>query len=188
MIAARKQITSLLTAWSWCIKAKQLLSNDVKLNCEAHLKSLTVKSKFSDSAKLETMCKIWNRLKADFHPWQPCKLLLTLLPTEVNLTQWWIQSDVRCTLCSSLRPTTIHILVACSVALPQLGYAYRHDRALHLLALRLLACLSAIHMPMSMLTYLALGQAKVPKWQCHLTCWSPLTGQILLFTFQRHCV
>jgi len=140
LLTARKQVSSLPTARSLYITAKQLLSNDVKSNCEAHLEKLTFQSKFGASAKLETTCRSWRRLMAGFHPGQLSFLLCEVsdtLPTEVNLRRWCIQSDVRCTLCSSCRPTTAHILGGCSVALTQKRYTYRHDQVLHVLVSRL---------------------------------------------------
>ena len=66
-----------------------------------------------------------------FHPGQLSFVLRAAsdtLPTPVNLGRWHVQSDVKCILCDSARPTTAHILGGCPVALSQQRYTYRHDR------------------------------------------------------------
>jgi len=67
LMTSQTQISSLPTARSLYMAAKQLLSKDVKSNCEAHLMTLTVQSKFSDFT-LEALCESWNRLMAGFRP------------------------------------------------------------------------------------------------------------------------
>ena len=137
LMRAHEQLSSLPTARSLYMKAKKLLSNNIKSNCNTHLQTLTVQCKFADSAQLEDSCKTWNRLIAGFNPGQLSFLLRAAsdtLPKAVNLRRWRIQSDVHCMLCASSRPTTAHILGGCLVALTQQRYTYRHDKVLYLLA------------------------------------------------------
>ena len=127
LMRAREQLSSLPTARSLYMKAKKLLSDNVKSNCSTHLQTLTVQCKFADSARLEDSCKTWNRLIAGFNPGQLSFLLRAAsdtLPTAVNLRRWCIQSDIHCTLCASSCPTTAHILGGCPVALTQQRYIY----------------------------------------------------------------
>jgi len=49
----------------------------------------------------------------------------------MNLRRWSIQSNAKCSLCNSLRPTTAHVLSGCPVALSQHRFTYRHDLVLH---------------------------------------------------------
>ena len=89
-----------------------------------------------------------------FHPGHVSFLLQAAsdtLPTVVNLRRWCIQSDVKCTLCDSIRPTTAHILGDCPVALTQQKYTHRHDQVLYLLASKLK--LVTIHLSMFLLTF-----------------------------------
>ena len=79
--------------------------------CKDHLQTLTVQSKFEGSAELEVSCKSWNRLLGGFHPGQLPFLLHAAsdtLPTTVNLQQWEIQCDTKCSLCDSKQPTTVY--------------------------------------------------------------------------------
>jgi len=52
-----------------------MLFGKITSECEAHLRTLSVQSKFADSAKLERSCRTWNRLMAGFHPGQLSFLL-----------------------------------------------------------------------------------------------------------------
>ena len=134
---AREQLSSIPTARSLYVKTKRLLCDNIKSQCDTHLQIPSVQCKFRDSAKLEESCKTWNWLISGFHPGQLSLLLQAAsdtLPTAVNLRHWCVQSDIKCTLCDSTRPTTAHILGGCSVALMQQRYTYRHDQVLHLLA------------------------------------------------------
>ena len=60
LLAAKKQLSALPSARSLYLRAKYLLSNDTKSGCVDHLHTLTVQSKFEDSAKLETARGTWN--------------------------------------------------------------------------------------------------------------------------------
>jgi len=64
-----------------------------------------------------------------------------MLPTAVNLHHWCIQSNVKCTLCDSIQPTTYtaRILGGCPVALSQQLYTYCHNQVLHILVSKLTA-------------------------------------------------
>ena len=109
----REQLSSLPTARSLYLKAKHLLFNTITADCDSHLQNLSVQSKFGDSAQMERSCRTWHRLMSGFHPGQLLFLLRAAsdtLPTPVNLRRWHVQSDVKCILCDSTRPTTAHIL------------------------------------------------------------------------------
>ena len=56
------------------------------------------------------------------------------LPTAVNLQRWSIQSEAKCSLCDSNRPTTVHVLSNCPTALNQQRYTFRHNQVLSILA------------------------------------------------------
>ena len=120
--------------------AKKQLRVHTKMQCEDHLQSLSVQSKFQNSAELETSCRTWNRLVMGFHPGQLSFLLRAAsdtLPTAVNLLRWSIQSEAKCALCDSQRPTTAHVLSSCPAALNQSRYTYRHDQVLFVLTTKL---------------------------------------------------
>ena len=105
-----------------------------------HLQTLSVQSKFQNSAELETSCRTWNRLVMGFHPGQLSFLLRAAsdtLPTAVNLLRWSILSEAKCSLCDSQRPTTAHVLSGCPAALNQSCYTYRHDQVLFVLVSKL---------------------------------------------------
>ena len=88
MLSACEQLSSIPTARSLYVKAKHLLSTNIKSQCDTHLQTLSVQCKFGDSAKLEESCKTWNRLMSGFHPGQLSFLLWATsdtLPTAVNL-------------------------------------------------------------------------------------------------------
>ena len=89
----------------------------------------------------------WHQLMSVLHLGQLSFLLRAAsdtLPTAVNLRQWCVQSEVKCTLYDSTRPTTVHILGGIPVALTQQRYANRHNH--HLLASKLKECLITIHL------------------------------------------
>ena len=89
------------------VNAKHLLSDNLKSECETHLQTLSVQSKFCDPAKVERSCRTWHQLMSGFHLGQLLFLLHTAsdtLPTAVNLRQWCVQSDVKCTLRDSIYP------------------------------------------------------------------------------------
>ena len=124
--AARSHLSSMPLAWSLYKTAKAQLAKTVTSDC-----------KFLDSARLETSCRIWNKLLSGFHPGQLSFLLRAssdTLPTTVNLRHWHIQSNAKCTLCDSIWPTTAHILGDCPVALSQQRYIYQ---VLHILVSKL---------------------------------------------------
>ena len=137
---AQKQLSVFPSARSLYIKAKHQLLGSIKAQCNDHLQSLTVQSKFESSAELESSCKTWNRLLKGFHPDQLSFLLRAAsdtLPTAVNLQRWSILCEVKCLLCDSRRPTTAHVLSSCPAALNQQRYTYRHDQVLRVLATKL---------------------------------------------------
>ena len=72
---AKMQLSKFPSARSLYIKAKHLLRDDTTRQCEDHLQSLSVQSKFGDSAALEASCKTWNKLLSTFHPGQLSFLL-----------------------------------------------------------------------------------------------------------------
>ena len=118
--AARRYLSSMPLAWSLYKTAKAQLAKTVASDCETHLNHLSVQCKFLDSVRLETSCRTWNKLLSGFHPGQLFFLLRAssdTLPTAVNLHHWHIQSNAKCTLCDSIRPTTAHILGGCPVPL-----------------------------------------------------------------------
>ena len=134
---AKMQLSKFPSARSLYIKAKHLLRDDTTRQCEDHLQSLSVQSKFGGSAALEASCKTWNRLLSTFHPGQLSFLLRAAsdtLPTAVNLQRWSIQCDAKCLLCDSTRPTTAHVLSGCPAALNQQRYTFRHNHVLSVLA------------------------------------------------------
>ena len=91
---ARKQLSVLPSARSLYLKAKTQLTQYNKSQCENHLQTLTVQSKFGCSVELESSCKTWNRLLAGFHPSQLSFLLRAAsdtLPTAINLRRWSVQ-------------------------------------------------------------------------------------------------
>lgn len=101
------------------------------------MQTLSVQSKFGNSAELESSCRTWDRLLAGFHPGQLSFLLpaaSNTLPTAVNLRRWSIQCDAKCSLCDSTQPTTVPVLNDCPVALTQQHYTYRHNQVLSVLA------------------------------------------------------
>ena len=107
---ACEQWSSLPTARSLYLKAKHLLSDKIISECDTHLATLSVQSKFGDFTKLERSCWSWKWLVSGFHPGQLSVLLRAAsdtLPTAVNFS---VQSDAKCTLCNS---TTAHILDGC---------------------------------------------------------------------------
>ena len=97
---ARKQLSVLPSARSLYLKAKTQLTQYNKSQCENHLQTLTVQSKFGCSAELESSCKTWNRLLAGFHPGGQLSFLLRAasdtLPTAINLQRWSVQCDSKC--------------------------------------------------------------------------------------------
>ena len=134
---ARKQLSTLPSARSLYVKAKNQLRDYTKSQCENHLQTLSVQSKFEGSAELENPCKTWNRLLKGFHPGQLSFLLRAAsdtLPTPVNLQRWSLQCCARCSLCDTNHPTTAHVLSGCPVALTQQRYTYRHNQVLFVLA------------------------------------------------------
>ena len=81
-----------------------------------------------------------NKLLSGFHPGQLSFLLRAssdTLPAAVNLHHWHIQSNTKCTLHDSIRPTKAHILGSCPVALSQQRYTYRRNQVLHILVSKL---------------------------------------------------
>ena len=83
----RKQLSSLPTARSLYVRAKNQLLSEVKSTCEDHLQTLSVQSRMADSAKLEASCRTWNRLLSSLHPGQFSFLLWAAsntLPTAMN--------------------------------------------------------------------------------------------------------
>ena len=87
-----------------------------------------------DSVCSEYCYKTWNRLLLGCHPGHSSFILQAAsdtLPTPVNLQQWHIQCDVKCSLCGNTRPTIAHILGGCPVAFSQGRFTYRHDQVLH---------------------------------------------------------
>ena len=138
--SAKKQLSAFPSARSLYVTAKKQLREHTKMQCEDHLQSLSVQSKFQNSAELETSCRTWNRLVMGFHPGQLSFLLRAAsdtLPTAVNLLRWSIQSEAKCALCDSQRPTTAHVLSSCPAALNQSRYNYRHDQVLFILTTKL---------------------------------------------------
>jgi len=134
---AKLQLSKFPSARSLYVKAKHLLRDYTTGQCEDHLQSLSVQSKFEDSTKLEDSCKTWNRLLSSFHPGQLSFLLRAAsdtLPTAVNLRRWSVQCDAKCLLCDSTRPTTAHVLSGCPTALTQQRYTFRHNQVLSVLA------------------------------------------------------
>ena len=115
------------------MRAKNQLLIEVKSTSEDHLQTLSVQSKFADSAELETSCRTWHRLLSSLHPGQLSFLLRAAsdtLPTVMNLQRWKIQCSAKCILCDSSHPTTAHVLSGCPTALSQDRYTYRHDLVL----------------------------------------------------------
>jgi len=53
--------------------------------------------------------------------------LIATLPTAVNLQHRSIQSDTKCLLCNSTRPTTTHVLNGCPIVWIKKQYTYRHN-------------------------------------------------------------
>ena len=84
----RSQLSSFPTACSLYKLSRKLLIADERSRYENHLDTLSVQSKFKDSACLETYCGTWNRLLLGCHPGQFSFILRaasdTLL-TAVNL-------------------------------------------------------------------------------------------------------
>ena len=133
LLTARKQLSSLPTARSLYVRAKNQLLIEVKSTSEDHLQALSVQSKFADSAELETSCRTWHRLLSSLHPGQLSFLLRAAsdtLPTAMNLRWWNIQCSAKCTLCDFSRPTTTHVLSGCPTTLSQDRYTYRYDLVL----------------------------------------------------------
>ena len=102
------QLSALPSARSLYVKAKHLLRDHLlrdrtTIQCNDHLQTLSVQSKFEGSAELEDSCKTWNWLLSGFHPGQLSFLLRAAsdtLPTAVNLQQWsskvltlWLKSS-----------------------------------------------------------------------------------------------
>ena len=87
---AQKQLSAFPSARSLYTvrsKTKKHLRVHTKTQCEDHLQSLTVQSKFESSTELEN-CKALNRLLRGFHPSLLSFLLRAAsdaLPTTVNL-------------------------------------------------------------------------------------------------------
>ena len=110
------------------------------------------------SVSLKTLC-VWNlavKLGTDFvrgHLSFILRAASDTLPTSVNLQQWHIHYDVKCSLCSNTCPTTAHVLEGCPVALSQGHFTYKHDQVLHCIVSNLSGLLAS-HKPfMFMLTY-----------------------------------
>jgi len=85
---SKKQLSVLLSARSFYIKAKDLLRDYTTTQCKDHLQTLKVQSKFEGSADIEVSCKTWNWLLGGFHPGQLSFLMHVAsdtLPTAVNL-------------------------------------------------------------------------------------------------------
>ena len=100
---------------------------------DAQLERLKVQSKFQDIIALESDCPSWNRIISGLPSDQLSFLLRAgsdTLPTPLNLARWRIQTDPCCPLCNSQRPTILHILNGCPVALNQGRYTWRHDSVL----------------------------------------------------------
>jgi len=85
LLTARKQLFSLPTARSLYVRAITQLLSEIKSKCEDHLQTISVQSKFADSAELETSCRTWNRLLFSLHPGQLSFLPSDTLPTAINL-------------------------------------------------------------------------------------------------------
>ena len=104
--------------------SKKLLAADECSRYDDHLDTLSVQCKLKDSVCFESCCKTWNRLLLGSHPGHLSFILRAALPTPVNLQQWHIQCDVKCSLCGNTRPTTAHVLGGCPVALSQGCFTY----------------------------------------------------------------
>jgi len=79
--AAKKQLSALPSTGS--LYKNQLLTD----THHDYLQTLSVQSNFEESAKLETVCKTWNRLLSGLHPGQLSFILRAsfhTLPTDVN--------------------------------------------------------------------------------------------------------
>ena len=89
---------------------------------DSSLEKLLVQRKFGEACSLENENKVWNRIMDSLPPGQLSFILRAAsdtLPTPLNLRRWKFRVDSKCTLCSSTRPTVLHILNACPTSLNQ---------------------------------------------------------------------
>jgi len=129
--SAKRQLSAFPLARSLYVTAKRQLKDHTKKQCEDHLQTLSVQSKFQNYTELETSSRTWNRLVMGFHPGQLSFLLHAesdTLSIAVNLLRWSFQSEAKCSLCDSQRPMTAHVLSGCPAALNQSRYTYRHNQ------------------------------------------------------------
>ena len=84
---AQKQPSALLSAHSLHLKAKNQLAHHTRHECEDHLLTLTVQSKFENSAELESSCRTWNRLVTGFHLGQLSFLLMAVSKTFLTVVK-----------------------------------------------------------------------------------------------------
>jgi len=102
------------------------LLSEVKSTFEDHLQTLSVQSKFADSAELDTSRRARNPvyilvMQLSFLLWAASDMLLTAM----NFQRWNIQCSAKCVLFDLSRPTTAHVLDGCPVVLSQDRYSYQ---------------------------------------------------------------
>ena len=115
------------------------------LHWNKQLDTLTVQSKLKDIIVLESDCKVWTKIQSGLPAVQSSFLLRAgsdCLPTPLNLCRWRIQTDPKYPLCSSPKPTSMHILNGCATALNQGRYTWSHDSVLQSIAKALIIALN----------------------------------------------
>ena len=99
-----------------------------------HLRTLQVQKKFANIVALEEENHSWRKIMRNGLTSGQLSILLKAgsdsHPTPINLRRMRIQHGSQCPLCSTVRPTTAHILNGCFTALNQGRYTWRHDSVL----------------------------------------------------------
>jgi hypothetical protein len=111
------------------------IAGDADAIRRVHLMGLAMQGEVMRWDDLIAQDMSWNRLMYGLSPSMlgfAMKSFVNMLPTPDNLSRWRC-GEHKCKLCGVSKPSPAHILSACSVALQQQRYTYRHNEVLSVL-------------------------------------------------------
>ena len=111
---------------------KDHFSNERSLEWQNHVQTLAVQGKFFELAALESKCVDWKSIIYNL-PHKVARFLMNALTdtlnTRTNLVRWGKMISDKCKKCNN-KETLHHVLNACSIALDEGRYTWRHDNIL----------------------------------------------------------